>query len=184
MDKEDFAKLRRKLSKFLSSEGRLMRKHSPAAQIVISKDTYQDKLLQKVHEELGHRGIEETYQRLVARFWWPSLEKKVKLWVKSCDACQKRDPLVPRELQNPTGSSNLFGRVALDAFHIKAGQYKYLIVARDDLSGWVEAAPLVKLTASNVAKFLLEYWIYQYGAIKTVTMDNGAEFFSLCDAKG
>jgi hypothetical protein len=120
--------------------------------------------------------VEETYQRLVTRFWWPSLKKKVKLWVKSCAACQKRDPLVPREIRNPTGSSNLFGRVALDACHIKAGQYKYLIVARDDLSGWVEAAPLVKLTASNVAKFLLEYWVYRYGSIKTVTTDNGSEF--------
>jgi hypothetical protein len=39
-----------------------MRKHPPAPQIVISKDTYQDKLLRKVHEELGHRGVEEMYQ--------------------------------------------------------------------------------------------------------------------------
>ena len=66
--------------------------------------------------------------------------------------------------------------MALDACHIKAGQYKYLIVARDDLSAWVEAVPLVKLTSNNVAKFLLEYWVYQYGSIKTVTTDNGAKF--------
>jgi transposase InsO family protein len=49
-------------------------------------------------------------------------------------------------------------------------------VARDNLFGWVEAAPLIKLTASNVAKFLLEYWVYRYGSIKTVTTDNGSEF--------
>jgi transposase InsO family protein len=176
MDQEDFAKLQRNSARFFSSEGRLMRKHSPAPQIVISKEAYQDKLLRKVHKELGHRGIEETYQRLVTQFWWPSLKKKVRLWIHSCEACQKRDPLVPREIRNPTSTSSLFGRVALDACHIKAGQYKYLIVARDDISGWLEAAPLVKLTSSNVAKFLLEYWVYRYGSIKTVTTDNGAEF--------
>jgi hypothetical protein len=88
------------------------------------------------------------------------LKKKVKLWIHSCEACQKRDPLVPRDIRNPTSTSSLFGRVALDVCYIKAGQYKYLIVARDDLSGWVEAALLVKLTSSNVAKFLLEYWVY------------------------
>ena len=27
-----------------------------------------------------------------------------------------------------------------------------------------------------MAKFLLEYWVYRYGSIKTVTTDNGAEF--------
>lgn len=40
----------------------------------------------------------------------------------------------------------------------------------------MEEAPLVKLTASNVAKFLSKYWIYRYRAIKTVTTDNGAKF--------
>jgi hypothetical protein len=51
-------------------------------------------------------------------------------------------------------------------------------VARDDLSGWVEAAPLVKLSAANISKFLLEEWVYRYGSIKTVTADNGPEFKS------
>ena len=153
-----------------------MRKNSPAPQILISKESCQYHLLKKVQEELEHQGIEETYQQIVSRFWWPSLKKKVKLWIYSCEACQKQHPLVPREIQNPTSSSNPFGKVALDACHIKAGQYKYLMVAKDNLSGWVEAAPLVKLTASNLAKFLLEYWVYQYGSIKTVTTDNSVEF--------
>jgi transposase InsO family protein len=104
------------------------------------------------------------------------LKKKTKLWVQSCEACQKRDALVPREIRDPTGATTIFGRVALDVCHIKAGRYKYLIIARDDLSGWAEAAPLVKLTASTIAKFLLEDWVYRYGAIKTVTVDNGPEF--------
>jgi hypothetical protein len=89
MDKVEFAKLQQKSATFFSSNGRLMRKHPPAPQIVISKDTYQEKLLQKVHEELGHQGIEETYQQLVTRFWWPGLKKKVKKWVQSCEACMK-----------------------------------------------------------------------------------------------
>jgi len=153
-----------------------MRRHSPTPQLVISSIPYQSKLLRQTHEDLGHRGLEETYQRLVCRFWWPSLKKKVKLWVQSCESCQKRDPLVPREIRNPTGTSTLFGRVALDVCHIKAGRYKYLLVARDDLSGWVEAAPLVKLTAAAIGKFLQDEWAYRYGSIKTVTVDNGPEF--------
>jgi hypothetical protein len=40
----------------------------------------------------------------------------------------------------------------------------------------VEAAPLVKLTAGTISKFLLEEWVYRYGSIKTVTADNGPEF--------
>ena len=91
-------------------------------------------------------------------------------------ACQKRDPLVPMEIRHPTGENTLFGQVALDTCHIKAGKYKYLIIARDDLLGCVEAAPLVNLTAEEVTQFLPEDWIYRYGPIKTVTVDNGPEF--------
>ncbi|KAI7947611.1 hypothetical protein MJO28_009519 [Puccinia striiformis f. sp. tritici] len=176
MDAEEFAKLRRKSVHFFVQEGRLMRRHSPVAQLVVSNEVFQDKILTLVHAELGHRGLEETYTRVVHRFWWPSLKKKVKMWVKSCEPCQKRDSLVPREIRNPTGESSLFGRVALDVCHIKAGRYKYVVVARDDLSGWVEAAPLVKLSSASIAKFLVEEWVYRYGSIKTVTVNNGAEF--------
>ena len=66
-----------------------MRRHSPMAQLVVSNPNTQCKLLQMVHEELGHRGAEETYGRLVYRFWWPSLKKTARCWVKSCVACQR-----------------------------------------------------------------------------------------------
>ena len=176
LEPEEYQKLRKNSAKFFVQQGRLMRRHLPMAQLVISNQTFQNKLLKITHEDLGHRGPDETYFRLSYRFWWPNLKKKSKEWVRSCLSCQKRDPLVPREIRNPTGESCLFGRVALDACHIKAGKYKYLIVARDDLSGWVEASPLIKLTASAVSKFLLEEWVYRYGSIKTVTVDNGPEF--------
>ena len=51
-----------------------------------------------------------------------------------------------------------------------------MIVARDDFSGWVEAKPLVNLSAVAVVAFLRDSWVSRYGAIKTVTVDNGTEF--------
>lgn len=129
-----------------------------------------------MHKELGHRCLEETYQRIIARFWWPNLKKWGKVWIRSCENCQKRSSLVPREVRSATGVGSLFQRVALDACHIKPGKYKYLIVARDDLSGWVEASALVNLTSAAVTKFLLETWIYRYGSIKSVSVENGPEF--------
>ena len=112
--------------------------------------------MEKLHEELGHKGVEETYRRVVMRFWWPDLKKKVKRWIASCEACQKRSSLTPKEIGHATGENTLFGRISMDAVHIKAGSYKYLLVARDDLSGWVEAVALTSLKASRSAEFLFE----------------------------
>ena len=129
-----------------------------------------------MHEELGHKGIEETYRRVAMRFWWPGLKKKVKMWVNSCEACHKRSSLTPKEEGHATGENTFFGRISMDAVHIKEGPYKYLVVARDDLSGWVEAGALSSLKASRTADFLKSEWIFRYGAIQMVTVDGGSEF--------
>jgi hypothetical protein len=66
--------------------------------------------------------------------------------------------------------------VSVDVCHIKAGKFKYLLVARDDLLGWAEARPLVKLTSEKVCQFFEEDWFSRYGSICLVTVDGGAEF--------
>ena len=49
-------------------------------------------------------------------------------------------------------------------------------MARDHFSGWVEARPLVLLRDSAAADFLVNGWIYCYGAIKKVSVDGGGDF--------
>jgi transposase-like protein len=80
------------------------------------------------------------------------------------------------EPKRPTGQPTIFGRVSLDTVHIKAGKWKYLVIARDDLSGWVEAVGLEKIQAKKISQWFLESWIYRYGAPWTVTVDGGSEF--------
>lgn len=70
---------------------------------MLSSDSFQEKLMKMIHVDIGHRGVEEIYSHFLNRFWWLSLKKKVKIWVKSCEPFQKRDYLVPREIHNPTG---------------------------------------------------------------------------------
>jgi hypothetical protein len=64
----------------------------------------------------------------------------------------------------------------MDAVHIKAGRWKYLVVARDDFSGWAETVVLVKLKTKNVSEWFLTEWIYCYDVPKEVKVDGGAEF--------
>jgi hypothetical protein len=80
------------------------------------------------------------------------------------------------EVRYPTGESTVFGRVAMDAVHIKASGAKYLIVARDDFSGWVEAKFLNNLSSESVASFLHENWTMRYGLARSYSTDGGSEF--------
>ncbi|MBW0587352.1 hypothetical protein O181_127067 [Austropuccinia psidii MF-1] len=59
----------------------------------------------------------------------------------------------------------------MDAVHIKAGRWKYLVVPREDFSGWPETVALTRLTEKSVSEC-----ICRYGALKEVTVYGGAEF--------
>ena len=50
------------------------------------------------------------------------------------------------------------------------------MVARDDLSGWVEAVGMEKIKAAKVVEWFLENWIYRYGLPLNVVVDGGPEF--------
>ncbi|MBW0539853.1 hypothetical protein O181_079568 [Austropuccinia psidii MF-1] len=117
-------------------------------------------------EKLGHRGENETYRRIKKRSWWEGMKRIVKKWVKSCQECQKRSHLQQKEEGKISATSTLFERVSMDEVHIKAGRWKYLVVARDDFSGWPETVALTRLTAKSVSE-----WICRYGAPKEVTVD-------------
>jgi hypothetical protein len=161
---------------FFISNGILHKKNKPFSQIVVSAPDVQRKILRALHESLGHRGTEETYRRIKIRFWWPHLKKTIKSWVQSCEACQKRSAVLPQEERRATAKSTIFGRVSLDTVHIKAGRWKYLVVARDDLSGWIEAVGLEKIQAKKIAQWFQESWIFRYGAPSLVVVDGGSEF--------
>ena len=174
-DKE-FQKIKRRSQKYFIEGGQLKKRSEPHSQIIVSVPEIQQKIMKALHEELGHRGVTETYRRIKLRYWWEGMKKMVKKWVKSCENCQRRSRDLQKEDGKATYKTTLFERVSMDAVHIKAGRWKYLIVARDDFSGWAETVALAKLNAKNVADWFQAEWIYRYGVPKEVTVDGGAEF--------
>ncbi|MBW0517094.1 hypothetical protein O181_056809 [Austropuccinia psidii MF-1] len=129
-----------------------------------------------MNKELDHQGENETYRRIKKRYWWEGMKKIIKKWVKTCQECQKRSHLQPKYEGKIFATSTLFERVSMDAVHIKAGRCKYLVVARDEFSGWPETVALTRLTAKSVSEWFNSEWICRYGAPKEVTVDGGAEF--------
>ncbi|MBW0471344.1 hypothetical protein O181_011059 [Austropuccinia psidii MF-1] len=139
--------------------------------MVVYNKKAQKQILKRMHEELGHKGENETYRRIKKRYWWEGMKMTIKKWVKSCQEFQKGSHLQQKEEAKISVTSNLSERVSMDAIHIKAGRCKYLVIERDDLSGWAETVALTRLTAKSVSE-----WICRYGAQKEVTVDGGSEF--------
>ena len=65
----------------------------------------------------GHMGTKRTLDRLTMTFYWPGINSDVRLFCRSCDQCQKTEPL-SRTRKVPLGRmpiiSEPFRRIAVD----------------------------------------------------------------------
>nr|KYP50508.1 Pol polyprotein [Cajanus cajan] len=64
----------------------------------------------------------------------------------------------------------------LGPFPLAKGQCKFLLVAVDYFTKWIEAEPLATITANNVKKFLWKSVITRFGIPHAIITDNGLQF--------
>ena len=129
----------------------------------------------------GHGGIEATKARLT-NFWWPSLADDVKKYVNSCELCQRRKA----ERDKPTGDmySHLVfephKQVAIDCLgpitESLTGK-KFVMVAIDVFTRFVDAKAVSRIDAPSFAKFLTQY-CGRFGIPDTILTDNAPTFVS------
>nr|KYP72113.1 Pol polyprotein [Cajanus cajan] len=64
----------------------------------------------------------------------------------------------------------------LGPFPIAKGQNKFLLVAIDYFTKWIEVEPLATITANNVQNFMLKNIITRFGIPHAIVTDNGLQF--------
>jgi hypothetical protein len=53
---------------------------------------------------------------------------------------------------------------------------KYVVVAVEYFSKWIEAKPLATITLATVQKFFWQNIVCRFGVLKAITVDNGTQF--------
>jgi hypothetical protein len=56
--------------------------------------------------------------------------------------------------------------------------HKFVLLATDYFTKWVETIPLKKVTSENMVEFVKEHIIYRFGIPQTITADQGTQFTS------
>lgn len=105
------------------------------------------------------------------------MAKDVDAFVKTCDHCQRRDPChyeLESTVVHPSDIGQTWG-IDLVTMPEKDG-YWYIVIARDNLSKWVEAAPLKAKNPADIAQFILDNIITRYGYFRRLKSDRGTEF--------
>eukprot|EP00731_Ephydatia_muelleri_P010420 Em0005g1006a len=176
------------LKKTFLQDGLLCRKFrascsdSVCTQLVVPKGHVKI-ILEKLHNESGHLGVQRTTEKVKERFYWPGYEMDIQNWVQECQQCQKRNPPQPHPLA-PLGSIKCtypFDVISWDIMGplpLSTKGHKYILVMTDLFSKWVEAFPLAVTDSETLASVLMDEVVCRYGVPRSLHSDQGANLNS------
>ncbi|RDY08046.1 Gypsy retrotransposon integrase-like protein 1, partial [Mucuna pruriens] len=178
------SKIRKEASKYTLIEQRLYRRgfSSPLLKCVDTGEA--EYIIKEVHE--GGRALAGKIAR--AGYYWPTLKADCMDYVKKCDTCQRfaDSHQVPAEQMHTVTSPWPFHKWGIDIlgpFPLVPGQFKFLMVAVDYFTKWIEVEPMATITVERVKRFIWKRIICRFGLPAEIVSDNGTQFASSATAK-
>nr|GEY13542.1 DNA-directed DNA polymerase [Tanacetum cinerariifolium] len=128
----------------------------------------------------GHHGENLTAKKIFdAGFFWVTIYKDAHKFVKNCDSCQRQGKTSQRDEmpQNSIQTCEIFDVWGIDFMgpFLSSRGNKYILVAVDYLSKWVEAKALPTNDARVVCKFLKSLFA-RFGSPRAIISDRGTHF--------
>ena len=144
-------------------------------------------ILQELHKGNagGHFSQDITVRKVLdAGYWWPTLYKDTYQYCQTCHECQKTGGLlksVSTKL-NTTLPAEPFMKWGLDFVGlVKKTRHtgkRYILVATDYTTKWVEARALRKNSAQETAQFLYEAILTRFRCPLHLVSDQGSHFLN------
>ncbi|CAA7054280.1 unnamed protein product [Microthlaspi erraticum] len=132
----------------------------------------------------GHFATFKTASKVLqAGFWWPSLFKDTHDFIARCDRCQREGSISKRNEmpQNPILEVEVFDVWGIDfmgPFEPPSHGNRYILVAVDYVSKWVEAIASPTNDAKVVLKLFKSIIFPRYGVPRVVISDGGSHFIN------
>ena len=142
----------------------------------------------KDFHQMSHPGIKGTLRLIKTRYFWPALDRDIRLFVRTCQECQLskvhrhvKPPVLPIEIP-----SSRFETVHIDIVGpfspaaicgSSAPVFRYLLTCIDRNTKWTEAFPISNTTAKSNAYAFMQ-WISRFGIPLYVISDRGPQFES------
>ncbi|XP_012842286.1 PREDICTED: uncharacterized protein LOC105962516 [Erythranthe guttata] len=141
-------------------------------------------VLDEVHrggcgEHGGARALMQKLHR--AGYYWPGMKKDTYRYVQHCIQCQKYASLIhkPGEEMTIMSAPCPFAQWGIDLvgpFPQTTGRKKFIIVAVDYFTKWVEAEALSKISEDEVMHFIWKNICCRFGLPRSLVSDNGTQF--------
>jgi hypothetical protein len=139
-------------------------------------------IIKEGHEYIGHAGIESTFLFLKSQIRREDLTKQaVKDYIIGCRTCLEYKNNNKKFVQHTSVLERSFKMIGIDCIgplpKCNSGK-RFIVIATDYVSKWVEARAIKNKTASEIAKFLVEEIFCRHGPVQVIRSDQGLEFMN------
>jgi hypothetical protein len=180
-DEEEAKRIVRQALGYCVKDGDLYRRRPNGVALKCISTHQGQELLRDIHaSECGHHAYAATLAVKAYRsgFYWPSALGDAAEMVKRCEACQfhaKQIHQPAQELQTIplTWPFAVWGLDILGPFPRAQGGYRYLYVAIDKFTKWVEVEPVCTIPARSAVKFI-HGLVCRFGVPNRIITDNGS----------
>ncbi|KAK9064300.1 hypothetical protein SSX86_015680 [Deinandra increscens subsp. villosa] len=141
-------------------------------------------VMSELHEGIcgTHSGPRSLVTRMMNMgYYWPTMYTDTENEIRKCRGCQMHASVqrVPKHNMIPVTSPWPFYKWGIDIvgpFPEAPGRIKFLIVAVDYFTKWIEVKAVATITGKQVVSFVWEQIVCRYGLPGKIVSDNGKQF--------
>ncbi|MGL4850996.1 MAG: reverse transcriptase domain-containing protein [Clostridium sp.] len=135
-------------------------------------------ILKEVHEVLGHGSSNNMSFYMADRYRWPNMFKDIKEFCRKCSICLRsggalsntKNRVIETSRPNELWEVDLLGRIC------EGGGSRFIFVAIDHFSKWVETRVIENKSAAEIVRAIKELILDRHGTPERILSDNGLEF--------
>ncbi|GJT94753.1 reverse transcriptase domain-containing protein [Tanacetum coccineum] len=183
-DKKKDRAVRRKAARYTMINGTLYKKYFLGPWLWCVRPLQANYVLREIHEGSCsmHSGPRSVVAKVIRTgYYWPTMHMDARNLIRECNDCQIHRPVPRNPQQNltPITSPWPFYKWGIDIagpFPEGPGKVKFLIVAIDYFTKWIEAKAVATITGNQVKKFVWDNIVCRFGLPGEIISDNGKQF--------
>lgn len=152
-----------------------------------------EEVLQQLHNDHGHQGVERTTELIRLRCYWPGMGEDIKQWCQNCERCTlaKSSQFRPHAPMGHLLASRPNQILAVDFTFLEPAMdgREQVLIMTDVFTKFTQAVPTRDQKATTVANVLIREWFFRFGVPARLHSDQGRSFenaiiYQLCALYG
>ncbi|GKE50538.1 reverse transcriptase domain-containing protein [Tanacetum coccineum] len=183
-DKEERRALRMKINQYVLEEGVLFKKGYLVPMLRCVGPLHANYVIREIHMGscVMHIGARSVVAKAIRQgYYWPTMHSDAINVTQKCDSCQVHAPVprCPKTLMTSIMAPWKFYQWGMDILGPLPQAFeklKFVIVAIDYFTKWIEAKPLARITGKDVMRFVWDNIVCRYGLPRVMVTDNETQF--------